>query len=115
MALIRATRPLKGLIEEIDKIVQPVTPKDLPDTYEVRAIDLSTARSNEALGLVGVGLTFLKKEGNFSLRFNKSDADEINQDDVVIGSMIRMEFSEIYMTNAAQSGKTLVFWIDKRT
>jgi len=121
MALIPASRPLQGLIDEvtliqeINEIVQPITSKELANTYQIVPVDLGVARSNVALGINGVGLAFLRKEGNFSMRFNKSDADEINQDDVVTGSMIRMEFSEIYVTNATQTGKALVLWIDKRT
>lgn len=87
------------------------------DDYDVQSYDLSTVRSDVALGLEGTSLTVFSLDGTCSIKFNSTSKPAIPLQKLTWPTMVLfdIEFSNIFLTNTSQSGKTLTIAIGKRT
>lgn len=82
-----------------------------PRLYETLTIDLSTARSKEKYDVTGSGIMAQSIDGTLTIRFNEQDNDAVtvNTDNRVY----YIDFDCLYITNTAQSGKSVTFIIGK--
>ncbi|MBW7956539.1 MAG: hypothetical protein H3C68_01485 [Deltaproteobacteria bacterium] len=75
--------------------------------YKTQVIDLSTARNNEVLTIEGTYLFVFDATdfgSNLSVRFNEVYMDALT---LTKSRGVRLPFYRVYLTNAAQPGKTL--------
>jgi hypothetical protein len=80
-------------------------------------IDLGTARQNEVLARDVYAVTILDKgTGNFTLTLHFLDGSEmqLTEDEVLNGDVLYYDQTALFLTNSAQSGKTLKLIIDKK-
>ncbi|MHA1287161.1 MAG: hypothetical protein ACTSPB_07115 [Candidatus Thorarchaeota archaeon] len=82
-----------------------------PRLYETLTIDLSTARSKVKYDVTGSCLLAQSVDGTLEVRFNEQDAAPVtvNADNRVYS----IDFDCLYVTNTAQSGKSVTFVIGK--
>lgn len=89
----------------------PFTSKITP--YKVYELDLSSPRTDEALGLDGMAntITIMAAPANFSYKINSTDNDSI---DAVKGlKQDGVSITEVYISNEAGSGTAKIFlsWV----
>lgn len=82
------------------------------DDYDIVEIDLELSRANKPLNLSGSSMTIKDLTGTASIRFNSLDKKPVF---LVKGEVYDMEFTNLYLSNAAQLGKALTLFIGKRT
>jgi len=101
-------------IQTVDVLGNLVNPSITPSDYDVKTLDLSTANTDYALNLSGVGLTIISS-GQLSFKFNNTSKPSIpfNGSQAVIVSY-DMIFTNVYVTNSAQSGVSATFIAWKR-
>lgn len=80
--------------------------------YKILPLDLATARSKKEYELPGYHICVVKLDGSATLRLNKTTADEL---DLSLIEWLSSPFSKFYVTNTAQSGKTLILAIGSRS
>lgn len=81
------------------------------DPYQTYTIDLTTAHDNMRIPIAGDIILVDKSSSSglsFDIKFNNPDAADIRFDN---DTKIETLFKEIYITNSAQSGKTLTLII----
>lgn len=81
----------------------------LSNSYRVFVLDLGTARSDVALVVFGHKLVVFRNTGNFDIKFSSVDNDPISITPLAYPQQIvfdQFEFSEVYITNAAQAGQS---------
>ena len=81
---------------------------DRPIHYKVFTFDLSTSRTNEKIDYAGDTVSVLSLDGSATIRVNDINANEI---DLTKVRNIQSPFDRFFITNTAQSGKTLIFAI----
>lgn len=79
--------------------------------YKNFELDLSTARTNKALGLRGMGIiadtmTILRADDDFTYRINSAGNDETPGEKGLQEDLFEIE--ELYLTNSAGSGKAII-------
>ena len=87
--------------------------------YDFQTYDLNTVRASpgSTLGVAGESLTIFTLSGSCSLRFDGTAKPAIPIEELTYPSMIVFDrqFTNAYLTNSAQSGKSLKLYIGKRT
>lgn len=76
--------------------------------YKILSIDLGTAHTKEEYKIPGYNLNVLALDGSATLRLNHVTGDAI---DLTLIDQIQSKFGRFYITNSAQSGKTLILAI----
>lgn len=76
--------------------------------YKVLTVDLGTLHAKREYKIPGYNLNVLSLDGSAKLRLNHNTADEI---DLTLIDQIQSKFGRFYITNSAQSGKTLILAI----
>jgi hypothetical protein len=83
-----------------------------------RCIPVNLAVANPAPGLLhavpGRDLAVVFTDGNFNLRFNAAGSDPIQQTAADHGSWENTEFTQFYVENLAQPGKTAILYVGQR-
>lgn len=92
----------KDLIEAVEK--QELRP------YNVLKIDLGTARTNNEFKFKGDTFSVVKLNGEATVRFNEKDNDEY---DLTKIQEIIVPFYRFFITNTAQSGKSITISIGR--
>ena len=97
--------------EELREKLQLTELRYRPRLYEKLTIDLSEARSKEKYDVTGSYIVAQSIDGTLEIRFNEQDNDAvtINTDNRVYS----IDFDSLYVTNTAQSGKSVTFIIGK--
>ena len=122
--------PIDKILKELDKIFYT---SRFPNEVAKFTVDLSIARTNKRLSSIGGGeglfdynvkyptwhyLKILKKgTGTWTLTFEMLGKRTISleNDEVLLGDEIYLEFTELYFTNTSQTGVVSpVFWLEKR-
>jgi hypothetical protein len=100
---------------DVRKIIGDVDFQDLkqqrPKTYAIVVLDLSVTRSDYILPFTGTYVKAIEatdQDANIDIVLNEAPNDTIN---VTKGRALRTPFYRIYITNAAQAGKTLTLGI----
>jgi len=92
--------------------ITPTLTQEVKDRgYRNIEIDLSTARTNEALGLRKLGvvadtMTIIRADSAFTYRLNSASNDETPAEKGLTEDQFEIE--EIYVTNEAASGKAII-------
>lgn len=73
--------------------------------YNIIEINLGTARTNAEFNFKGDTVSVVKIEGDATIRFNEKDCDAF---DLLYIQRIEMPFYRFFITNTAQSGKSLI-------
>lgn len=86
------------------------------DDYDFRSYDLGFLRADVALGLSGSSLTIWILDGSCSIRFSVVTKPSIPILSVIWPTMLVFDrsFTDIFLSNAAQVGKTLKIYIGKK-
>ena len=83
----------------------------MPEKYNMYVFDLTNARTSEVFEVMGK-LAYVKDASdglaNMDVQLNESDNDKIN---LIRKCGIIATFRKLYLTNAAQSGKTITLFI----
>jgi hypothetical protein len=110
------TKALLDNLPDVIKVSQEAQEKLIalryrPRLYEKLTIDLSTARSKEKYDITGTYIIAQTIDGELEIRFNEQDADPVtvNGDNRIFN----VDFDTLYITNTAQSGKSVTFLIGK--
>ena len=122
--------PLEEILDRLSEIIYKAR---FPNEVAKFTVDLSTIRTNKRLSSIGGGeglfdynvkhptwhylKVLVKGTGTWTLTFEMPGRRTINldNDEVLLGDEIYLEFTELYFTNTAQSGVTSpVFWCEKR-
>ena len=89
------------------------------DDYDFQSYDLNTARASpgSTLGQAGESLTVFELSGSCSLRFNGTAKAAILVNELTYPQMVVFErtYTNVYLQNTSQSGKTLKLYFGKRT
>jgi hypothetical protein len=92
--------------------ITPTLTQEVKDRgYRNIEIDLSTARTNEALGIRRLGIvadtmTIIRADSAFTYRLNSASNDETPAEKGLIEDQFEIE--EVYVTNEALSGKAII-------
>lgn len=89
------------------------------DDYDFQSYDLNTTRASpgSVVGIAGESLTVFELSGSCSLRFNGTAKPAILVNELTYPQMIVFDtrYTNVYLQNASQSGKTLKLYFGKRT
>jgi hypothetical protein len=111
------TDPMDKIIAklwDIKEEIRPIITK--ANTYNVRSINLSTARSTfQTFNIGGFAMTIFKCTGNMEIKLGDLATDGIPIDPIGYPQMLvidRMDFEKFYVKNSAQPGKeaTIIAW-----
>lgn len=112
------TKALLDNLPDVIKVSQELREKlQLPELryrprlYERLTIDLSTARSKEKYDVTGSYIIAQSIDGELEVRFNEQDADPVTIDKD--NRTYEVNFDCLYITNSAQSEKSVTFLIGK--
>ena len=122
--------PINELLDKLSEIIYKAR---FPNEVTKFTVDLSSARTNKRLSSIGGGeglfdyntkfptwhylKILVKGTGIWSLTFEMPGKRTItlNNDEVLLGDEVYLEWTDLYFTNTAQSGiVSPVFWIEKR-
>ncbi len=76
--------------------------------YKILTVDLGKVRAKEEYKIPGYNMNVLSLDGSATLRLNHVTGDAI---DLTLIDQIQSKFGRFYITNSAQSGKTLILAI----
>lgn len=79
--------------------------------YRILTLDLGVARTKYPQKIPGYNMNILTLDGSATLRLNHVTADAI---DLTLIDQIQSKFARFYLTNTAQSGKTLILAIGQK-
>lgn len=102
-------RQIETRLAELAALVASVPLHENDYTYQL--IDLGVVRANVAMGLAGTSLTIKRLTGNASIRLNDAGNDLVP---LVEGEIYELQFTEIFLTNAAQPGEELEIFVGRR-
>jgi hypothetical protein len=89
------------------------------DDYDFQSYDLNTARASpgSTLGVAGDSLTVFELSGSCSLRFDGTSNPDILVNELTWPQMVVFgrTYTNVYLQNASQSGKTVKLYFGKRT
>lgn len=83
------------------------------DDTDFKSYDLGAAHTNAALGISGTSLTIWKLDGTCEIKFDSTSKPAIPLYAIIWPVMVVFErvFTNVYLTNSAQAGKTLLVYI----
>jgi hypothetical protein len=86
------------------------------DDYNFKSCDLGVLRADVALDISGSSFTIWTLDGSCSIKINLNTKPAIPLTAITYPAMILFDitFTNIYLTNAAQAGKTLKIYIGKK-
>jgi hypothetical protein len=89
------------------------------DDYDFQSYDLNTGRASpgSTLGQTGESLTVFELSGSCSLRFNGTAKPAVPVNELTYPQMVVFDraYTNVYLQNTSQSGKTLKLHFGKRT
>jgi len=101
---------------EVANVLETISAED---DYDFQSYDLNTARASpgSTLGQAGESLTVFELAGSCSLRFDGTAKSAILVNELTYPQMIVFErtYTDVYLQNTSQSGKTLKLYFGKRT
>lgn len=104
--LVEELRVSREHLRDVKERLMPLLMR--ANAYRVETLDLGKAREKAELALEGFALTVYKCTGTLKIRFNERREDEITIEALTYPQMVVidwLEFTRIFCTNSAQSGK----------
>ena len=101
---------------EVANVLETISAED---DYDFQSYDLNTTRASpgSTLGQAGESLTVFELSGSCSLRFNGTAKPAILVNELTYPQMVVFErtYTNVYLQNTSQSGKTVKLYFGKRT